>query len=462
MHHTTLERLRFESTAHRPLVSALRVAALAALALAFGCGDEATTEPQQVAGGLQPAPTDPEVPVETFVEDSGAGCELGALPASADLQEQTTLPDPFLNLSGERLTKKSQWRCRREEIRQLAEGFIYGTKPPQPESVSGSVTDTAISVDVTNQGQTATFTAMVTLPPGVTGPVPAVIGYGRSSFQDTILAEGVAFINYNVTQVGDETMRNPKIGAFYSANPDRPDTGMLAAWAWGVSRIIDVLEQSDSQLIDPRAIGVHGCSRSGKGAFIAGAFDERVALTIPFESGMAGVPAFRMIVPEGGEVLRNAIEYRPWAGDTFQQFLVLGASQEEPDLQVAQNQMSGMLQFKLPLDTHEVIGMVAPRGLFVMGNPFIVNLAPKAEDVTVQAGLQIYSALGVAENLTYVSNIADGTHCSFRPEFVEPLQQNLRKFLKKDPAATTGTIDPHTTVAMDLAPNISWETPTLE
>jgi len=192
------------------------------------------------------------------------------------------------------------------------------------------------SVDVTNQGQTATFTAMVTLPPGVTGPVPAVIGYGRSSFQDTILAEGVAFINYNVTQVGDETMRNPKIGAFYTANPDRPDTGMLAAWAWGVSRIIDVLEQSDSQLIDPRAIGVHGCSRSGKGAFIAGAFDERVALTIPFESGMAGVPAFRMIVPEGGEVLRNAIEYRPWAGDTFQQFLVLGASQEEPDLQVAQ------------------------------------------------------------------------------------------------------------------------------
>src|SRR4029077_2286347 len=99
-----------------------------------------------------------------------------------------------------------------------------------------------------------------------------------------------------------------------------------------------VLEASDSQLINPKAIGVHGCSRSGKGAFIAGAFDERVALTIPMESGMSGVPAFRMIVPEGGEVLRNAIEYRPWAGDAYQQFLVLGATAADPDLQVAQNE----------------------------------------------------------------------------------------------------------------------------
>jgi len=263
--------------------------------------------------------------------------------------------------------------------------------------------------------------------------------------------------------VGDETTKTPsKAGAFYAVNPDREDTGMLVAWAWGVSRMIDVLESSGSELINPKAIGVHGCSRSGKGAFIAGAFDERVALTIPMESGMSGVPAFRMIVPEGGEVLRNAIEYRPWAGDTYNQFLVLGAPQTDMAALAAQNEQSGQLQFKLPLDTHEVIGMVAPRGLFVMGNPYIVNLAPKAEDITVQAGLQIYTALGAAQNLTYVSNIADGTHCSFRPEFVAPLQQNMRKFLKGDTSAETGQIDPHVSVAGDLAPSISWDTPTLQ
>lgn len=109
-----------------------------------------------------------------------------------------------------------------------------------------------------------------------------------------------------------------------------------------------------------------------------------------------------------------------------------------------------------------MIGRVAPRGLFVMGNPFIVNRAPKAEDITVQAGLQIYSALGAAQNLTYVPNIADGTHCAFRSEFVEPLQQNMCKFLKGDTSATTGQMDPHASVARDLATSITWDTPTLQ
>lgn len=481
------------------------LAALAALLLAFGCGsdDDGSAGPTRVVENQQPAgmmtaPGTPADPAATpgggasegnpnavldpagqgstepdgmtgeplapvpFVENSGVDCELGPLPAAADLTELTTLPDPFTGLNGERLTSKAQWRCRRQEILKLAETFIYGEKPGKPESVTGTVTDTSLTVNVTNQGQTASFTAAITMPAGVTGPVPAIIGYGGSSFQSTILEEGVAFINFSLASVGDETTRNPKVGAFYTVNPDHADTGMLVAWAWGVSRMIDVLEEQGGQLIDATAVGVHGCSRSGKGAFIAGAFDERVALTLPFESGMAGVPAFRMIVPEGGEVLRNAYEYRPWAGDTYLQFLVLGAPQTDMAALAAQNVESGQLQFRLPLDTHEVMGMVAPRGMFVMGNPHIVNLAPRSENVTVQAGAQIYSALGVAENLTYLSNISNGTHCAFREEFVAPLQQNIRKFLKKDAAAATGSLDAHTNVAADLAPSIAWETPTLQ
>lgn len=416
-------------------------------------GQQGTGEPGAMMGGLEPGP---------FVENSGADCEIGALPTAADLTELNTLPDPFTALNGERLTSKAQWRCRRQELLKLAETFIYGEKPGKPEAVTGTVSETSLTVNITNQGQSASFTAAITMPAGVTGPVPAVIGYGGSSFQNTILEEGVAFINFSLASVGDETTRNPKTGAFYTVNPDHADTGMLVAWAWGVSRMIDVLEEAGGALIDAKAIGVHGCSRSGKGAFIAGAFDERVALTLPFESGMAGVPAFRMIVPEGGEVLRNAYEYRPWAGDAYLQFLVLGAPQTDMAALAAQNEQSGQLQFRLPLDTHEVMGMVAPRGMFVMGNPHIVNLAPRAENITVQAGAQIYSALGVAENLTYLSNITDGTHCAFRQEFVEPLQQNLRKFLKKDAAATTGSLAAHANIAAELAPSVAWETPVLQ
>jgi hypothetical protein len=366
-------------------------------------------------------------------------------------------------MNGQRITSRAQWRCRRQEIRRLAERFIYGEKPAAPDSVSGSVSNTSITVSVLHQGQSVSFTATVTLPSGAAGPVPAIIGYGGSNFQDAILAEGVAFINYTIGDVGNETTNNPKQGVFYTAHPDRQSTGMLAAWAWGVSRMIDVIEASGATIIDPTGIGVTGCSRSGKGAFIAGAFDERVALTIPFESGMAGVPAFRMIVPEGGEVLRNAIEYRPWAGDAYRQFLQLTVfDQADTAGRQRDNDAAGQLQFRLPVDTHEVIGMIAPRGLFVMGNPGIANLAPRSEHITVLAGAEIYAALGVRENISYTSNTTNGNHCVFRQEFVPLLQQNLRKFLKKDATAITGTLDADPRVAAELGANIAWTTPVLE
>lgn len=71
-----------------------------------------------------------------------------------------------------------------------------------------------------------------------------------ASFTDAILQEGVAVINYAVGPVGGQFDRNPKTGAFYAANPDFQATGTLLAWAWGVSRMIDVIEQSGTQIID--------------------------------------------------------------------------------------------------------------------------------------------------------------------------------------------------------------------
>lgn len=276
---------------------------------------------------------------------------------------------------------------------------------------------------------------------------------------NTILQEGVAVINYNVNPVGNQN--TPKVGAFYDANPDFRATGNLFAWAWGASRLIDVIEQSGAQLIDPGRIGVHGCSYAGKGAFIAGAFEERFALTMPFEAGMGGVAAFRLIATENGsEPLRNAVEYQAWAGEVFADFLVLGVTDEVA--QAEANQQAGQLQYLLPIDTHEVAGLIAPRGLFVMGNTFVDWLAPRSEYASVIASSQIYEALGVAGNFTYRSDTSLGTHCAFRQEYVAPLQQNIRKFLLDDPAATTGAIVPGAIVANGFGPAIDWETPALQ
>lgn len=430
---------------------------------AVEAGGPGSATPEAPPGDVTLAPTGDDAQGSGDTPAVAGECVIPPLPSFADLTELRTLPDPFTRLNGERLTSRSQWACRREEISELAQRFIYGENPEKPESVSGTVSATGITVNVSNRGQDVSFNVTVAMPQGATGPVPAIIAYGGTQFQNTILAEGVAVINYTVDPVGGQFDRDPKVGAFFTANPDNQATGNLIAWAWGASRIIDVIEQSGAQLIDPQSIGVHGCSYAGKGAFIAGAFDERFALTIPYESGMSGVAAYRLIAPEpGAEVLRNAYEWQPWAGDAYRQFLVLNATdQDDTAGRALDQQQSGELMYRLPVDTNEVIGMVAPRGLLVLGNPTIANLAPLAEQVTTLAGAEIYAALGARENISYMSRTDNGTHCAFRQEYVPLLQQNIRKFLKHDASQTTGTFDPDPRLTGQLAPNITWQTPVL-
>ena len=341
------------------------------------------------------------------VEDAGAGCPV-TLPGTLTANSQ--LPDPFTKLDGTRISTVADWTCRREEILQLAEKYVYGTKPAKPASVTGTVSGTAVTVNVSDNGHSASFSATVSLPSGP-GPFPAVIVYGGIGVDtSTILSSGVAVINYNEYAVGAEgTPRNNKQGAFYTLYGSSSSTGLLMAWAWGVSRIIDVVSQSDGSILKAGAMGVSGCSRFGKGAFVAGAFDQRIALTMPVESGTGGVPILRGVDAEGGQSLSSAYGEQPWFGDAFGSFTGNPAN--------------------LPVDTHEMVGMVAPRGLFIMDNPHITNLGPKSGSVAALGGAEVYKALGAADNISYWSDVQNGTHCSIRPEWTAPLQQNLKKYL---------------------------------
>jgi hypothetical protein len=108
------------------------------------------------------------------VEDEGVDCPVsipGSFPASS------RLPDPFRKLNGTRISAKSEWRCRRAEIRELAERYVYGDKPARPASVTGTVSSTSITVNVTQSGRSVSFSAGVQLPSG-SGPFPAVVVVG--------------------------------------------------------------------------------------------------------------------------------------------------------------------------------------------------------------------------------------------------------------------------------------------
>jgi hypothetical protein len=365
------------------------------------------------------------------------------LPSLSTLASTSKLPNPFTKLDGTQVATQADWHCRREEIRQLAEAFAYGTKPPKPQSVTGTVTSSSITVNVSDNGKSSSFTASIVAPASGSPPYPAIIEYQGAPLDPNVInSEGIALINYDPMQTGQEgTPRNNKQGAFYDIVGSNSSTGLLIAWAWGVSRILDVIDASGASVIQPSAVGVTGCSRFGKGAFVAGAFDDRIALTLPIESGTGGVPIWRGVNGEGAQTLSNAYGEQPWFGDVFLSFTA------DP--------------LRLPIDTHEVIGMIAPRGLFIMDNPYITNLGPVSADVAAQAGAEVYTALGATGNITYWSNIQDGTHCAQRPEWSAPLQANIEAFLKQTGNAP-GVLQASPNATGNLSSWATWQAPTLQ
>ncbi|MQY14476.1 hypothetical protein SRB5_46430 [Streptomyces sp. RB5] len=389
---------------------------------------------------LNPLSGDRDIPAASVAgepEHDGADCAVGTTPAGSN----TLLPDPFTRINGTRITSKSDWRCRRAEIHELAERSIYGQKPAKP-TVTGSVSSTSITVNASASGKSASFSARVELPSG-TGPFPAVIVFGGLGADTaTIKAAGAAVINFDPYTVGREgTARNAKSGAFYTLYGSTSSTGLLMAWSWGVSRIIDVIESNGGNILSADGTGVTGCSRFGKGAITAGAFDQRIDLTMPIESGTGGVPAMRSIAQESGsQPLSSAYSEQPWLGDAFSSYTGNPGN--------------------LPVDMHEVVGLVAPRGLFIMENPHVDWLGARSGSVSALGAAEIYKALGAQSNISYWSDVADGTHCAVRNEWKTPMTQSINRFLKNSGSAP-GVFRISSKKAGNLASWRNWTTPTL-
>ncbi|MET0791927.1 MAG: cellulose-binding protein [Polyangiaceae bacterium] len=384
-----------------------------------------------------------------FVEFYGADCTVG----EAKQADNAKLPDLFASFDGTRMSKKSDWRCRRAELKKGVETFIHGAKPGPPEKVTGTVSATSISVHVEHMGKSIDFKVAVSLPPSPTGAVPAIIGLGGGSLDKSIVSgEGVASINYDNNALASETSRSGLFTTIYGTTGASAQIG----WAWGVSRIIDVLISEKAagrnDIIDPTGIGITGCSRLGKGAFTIGAFDERIALGIPQESGTGGVSALRVVntAPMGpngkpAQSIDSAwTEAQGWFGTVF------------ADYKSKVNVM--------PVDTHSLVAMYAPRGLLVLDNSRIGELCATCQHAASAAGALVYKALGVEKNIEYNGgNPSDPhNHCTFYAATQgEPLKRAIRAFLTKK-AAPDGRIAPQPAGTADLTTWIDWEAPTLQ
>ena len=344
--------------------------------------------------------------------------------------------------SGTRISTKDQWRCRRADIMGPMQHWVSGPKGAPPSTLTATLSGNTLTVVSTEKGASITLTSTISKPSG-TGPFPVVIGMNTptGSLPASIFTgRGVATMSFNsMTMVPNSINVTRGAGTYFTMYPDTNAAAMIE-WAWGVSRLIDGLYKTTGHNIDLKRIAVTGCSFQGKMALYAGAFDERIALTIPQESGGGGEASWRVMATQTGTEDLEAAQGTAWYAANLKQFRNADAP-------------------KLPVDMHELVALVAPRAILTIANTSIDRLGSEAGYVSMKAASEVYKALGVPDRIGWVQN-ATGTHCAFPNNLTADVQAFVDKFLAAMPNANTAIAkSPYNT---SLTRWISWTTPSLQ
>ena len=334
------------------------------------------------------------------------------MPAIDKLPEITTLPDPVAWADGSgRSTDFKDWERHRFEIARQLQHYELGMKPVvSKDSIEATLINDTLRVVVHENGETLLLTAPIKYPEG-NGPFPAIIGIGRPTGSLPVQLfdkRRIAQITFNFTQVMSHTQKrgNEPINRLY---PDQTDMGAYCAWPWGISRLIDGLEKvGKKSRIDLSHLAVSGCSFAGKMALFAGAFDERIALTIAQEPGGGGVDAWRVSETLGNVETLGRTSYA-WFLESMRQF-------------------AGKNVNRLPIDHHELAALIAPRALLVLGNTDYEWLAEESNYVSCQAARMVWKAFGIEDRMGF--SIQGGhMHCMLPESQYPEVEAFIDKFL---------------------------------
>jgi hypothetical protein len=382
-----------------------------------------------------------------ITENSTANCVTPPFINFGELPEIAQLPNPFITMDGTALTEKQQWPCRRAEIAAQVQHYELGEKPAAPSQISGTINNEKISVTVYEHGEEISFDATIILPTAGTAPYPAMIGIGDSFLNNEELSkQGIAIIQFPNNFLGEQQNGQSRgKGKFYELYGSAHSASAMTAWAWGVSRLIDVLQMQGNKLIDTNRLGVTGCSRNGKGALVTGALDERIALTIMQESGSGGAASWRisdaqLAAGQNVQTLRQIVTENVWFTDQFKIF------------SEAAN--------KLPFDHHSVMGLIAPRGLLVIENTSMEWLGNQSTYTTAVVAHEIWKALGVSDNMG-VSQVGGHNHCQLPASQQPEVNAFVQKFLLNDASANTQVQKTDGTFPVELSRWVNWATPEL-
>ncbi|MEY4544932.1 MAG: beta-xylosidase/endoglucanase [Pseudomonadota bacterium] len=401
------------------------------------------TPPQTSEGVITPAGLLRPV---AATENSGAECNVSA----GALSKNDALPNPFQMNDGTIISSKTEWECRRNEIKRDIEQFEIGAKPdPSTSTVAANYDGTNLNVVVTTPAGSLTLSSVVTLAEG-DAPHCVAIGMNRNS----ALINGCVQIPFmhnqvvNYNQMGMVDQADP----FYTVYPELwTKIANYAAWSWGISRLIDGIAQVKDQLnIDMTKVGLQGCSYAGKMALFGGAFDERVTLTIAQESGGGGINSWRL---SQDFVTRTTTQIEKIDNTNYSWFLP---------------SMRALDAYSLPHDHHELIAMVAPRAFVTFGNRNYEWLGDESGYKSVVAAQQVWTALGAGEQFGY-DFTTDHTHCDAAPSQVDAANAFANKALHGQATDTNIAIppdaNPHTAgqavFDLDGSAVMNWTAPTL-
>lgn len=328
------------------------------------------------------------------------------------LPEIATLPDPFAWADGSgRSTDFKDWKRHRFEIAHQLQHYELGMKPVTPrDSIEATLNNDTLRVIVHENGEVLLLTAPIKYPEG-NGPFPAIIGIGRPTGalpEQLFDKRKIAQITFDFIQVMSHTQKrgNEPINRLY---PEQTEMGSYCAWSWGISRLIDGLEKvGKKSRIDLSHLAISGCSFAGKMALFAGAFDERIALTIAQEPGGGGVNAWRV-------------------SETLENVETLGRTNYAWFLE-SMRQFAGKNVNRLPIDHHELAALIAPRALLVLGNTDYEWLAEESNYVSCQAARMVWKAFGIEDRMGF--SIQGGhMHCMLPKSQYPEVEAFIDKFL---------------------------------
>lgn len=342
------------------------------------------------------------------------------------------LPCPLKKDDGSSVKTAYEWmNFQRPKILKMFGDTMYGEMPGRPDILrfellsirNDALDNTAIRKEIRihcamNDGRSHSFDMLLYIPKAAKKPVPVFLGlnfngnHACTDEKDVRITRATVSTpdSYYCHSKADETSRGTQCGrwcfrdvinrGYASATihygeimQDSPDGfansiftlfhtqkamqsenrkfGAIGAWAWGLMRALDCLE--NEPLVDSKKVLLHGHSRLGKTALWTGACDPRFAMVISNDSGCCGAA---LSMRAFGENLEWLLYWRTY---WFTTELLKYTRREQ----------------EMPFDQHELIALQAPRPVCVASADKDFYADPKGEFLSAVHAAPVYKLFGV-------------------------------------------------------------------